>query len=551
MRIDWTQTLLGPEGQFGTAEGAASARLPARAILLAGRMAGLLGAVLIFVAAIAASPVMGKLGARMEEMLAVSGLLVVQVIGFAMARQIGPKGLGVLTALSGLQVLLLAGLSPQPGVLLATAALVLAELIAIVMLLKDRRAASAGFCVAGVVAGLGAMVLAMAEPLAAALVAGIAIPSLAMLPLTLAKGHQLAPQAARPSSLAALLDVALSRFPGPVLIVDGVGQVQQTEQRATFSEHLRAAVLPGGSLTETLLVVDRPVLLQALSRAIHDHLPSENLVLRLREAGQERQYGPKLCSIWPVAGLPGRALVLIADEPAGMEAVSTELGPQGHDQALIQRAMHDAVSPFNAGLGYLELIADPRLAPRDLASTRHYAQEARSALIEAHRNTALMGRWLKLLTAPQPMARERVDLCRMAQDAARIFTSAEGDAAPIEIDAETGQAHAEIGAEVARFAIGVLLRRAIQAGDRVRMDLMTAGTDAIIRVRPIGAAKAAHRGEDLFQMALEQAAQGLAPMRFMDSAGEHSLVLRGVAVAPLRPLTSADIRPLQRGRLAS
>lgn len=213
MRIDWTQTLLGPEGQFGTAEGAASARLPARAILLAGRMAGLLGAVLIFVAAIAASPVMGKLGARMEEMLAVSGLLVVQVIGFAMARQIGPKGLGVLTALSGLQVLLLAGLSPQPGVLLATAALVLAELIAIVMLLKDRRAASAGFCVAGVVAGLGAMVLAMAEPLAAALVAGIAIPSLAMLPLTLAKGHQLAPQAARPSSLAALLDVALSRFP--------------------------------------------------------------------------------------------------------------------------------------------------------------------------------------------------------------------------------------------------------------------------------------------------------------------------------------------------
>lgn len=551
MRIDWTQTLLGPEGQFGTEEGAAGARLPPRAILLAGRMAGLLGAVLIFVAAIAASPLMGKLGARMEEMLAVSGLLVVQVIGFAMARQIGPKGVGVLAALSGLQVLLLAGLSPHPGVLLATCALVLAEQIAIMMLLKDRRAVSAGFCVASVLAGLSAMVLASAEPLAAALVAGIAIPSLAMLPLTLAKGHQLAPQAARPSSLAALLDVALSRFPGPVLIVDGVGRVQQAEQQATFSEHLRAAVLPGGSFTESLLVVDRPILLQALSRAIHDHLPSENLPLRLREAGQELQYGPKLCSIWPVAGLPGRALVLIAEPPAGAGAIAPEPGLQGHDQALIQRAMHDAVSPFNAGLGYLELIADPRLAPRDLASMRHYAQEARSALIEAHRNTALMGRWLKLMTAPQPMPREQVDLGRLAQDAARIFSSAEGDSAPIEIEAQTGQAHAEIGAEVARFAIGILLRRAVQAGDRVRVDLTTAGTDAIIRARPIGAAKASQRGEDLFQMALEQAAQGLAPMRFVESAGEHSLVLRGAAVMPLRPLTSVEIRPMQRRRLAS
>jgi hypothetical protein len=551
MRIDWTQTLLGPEGQFGTEEGAASARLPAQAILLAGRMAGLLGAVLIFVAAIAASPLMGKLDARMEEMLAVSGLLVVQVVGFAMARQIGPKGLGIMAALSGLQVLLLAGLSPQPGVLLATCALVLAEQIAIVMLLKDRRVAAAGLCIAGLLAGLGAMVLAVAEPLAAGLVAGIAIPSLAMLPLTLAKGQKLAPHAARPSSLAALLDVALSRFPGPVLILDSVGHIQQAEQQVTFSEHLRAAVLPGESFTESLLVVDRPILLQALSRAIHDHLPSENLVLRLREAGHEWQYGPKLCSIWPVAGLPGRALVLIAEQPAGAETTPAELGPHGHDQALIQRAMHDAVSPFNAGLGYLELIADPRLAPRDLASTRHYAQEARSALIEAHRNTALMGRWLKLLTAPQPVAREQVDLGRLAQDAARIFTSAEGDAAPIEIDAQTGLAHAEIGADVARFAIGILLRRAVQASDRVRVDLTTAGNDAIIRVRPIGTTKASHRGEDLFQMALEQAAQGLAPMRFIESPGEHSLVLRGVAVAPLKPLTSMDIRPMQRGRLAS
>jgi len=348
-----------------------------------------------------------------------------------------------------------------------------------------------------------------------------------------------------------LLDVALSRFPGPVLILDGVGTIQQAEQQATFSEHLRAALVPGGSFTETLLVVDRPVLLQALSRAIHDQLPSENLTLRMRRAGHEGHYGPKLCSIWPVAGLPGRALVLIAEQPNGEQQSVEYSSPQTNDQALIQRAMHDAVSPFNAGLGYLELIADPRLAPRDLASTRHYAQEARSALIEAHRNTALMGRWLKLLTAPQPMAREQIDLVRMAQDAARIFTSAEGDAARIEIDTGTAPLHAEISGDVARFAIGVLLRGSIHANTGLQISLTTTGADAIIRVRSMDQADISHRGEDLFQMALEQAVQGLAPMRFIGGTGERSLVLRGAVVTPLKPLTSADIHPFQRGRLAS
>lgn len=551
MRIDWTQTLLGPEGQLGADDAAEGARLPARTILLAGRMAGLLGAVLILVGAIAASPLMGSIGARMEEMLAVSGLLVVQVIAFAIARHIRTKGLLALAALCGLQVLLAAGLSTGPAMLVAVAALVVAEQVAIMMLLKDRRAVAVGFCGAGVAAAATAMLMAVAEPVAGALVAGIAIPSLAMLPLMLARGRKLAPQGAKPSSLAALLDVALSRFPGPVLIVDGVGAVQQPEQQAMFAEHLRAAALPTGSLTETLLVVDRPVLLQALSRAIHDQLPSENLTLRMRDVADAGHYGPKLCSIWPVAGLPGRALVLIAEQPEERDLPRANSAAQAGDQALIQRAMHDAVSPFNAGLGYLELIADPRLAPRDLASTRHYAQEARSALIEAHRNTALMGRWLKLLTASQPMQRERVDLARVANDAARIFSSAEGDAARIEIEAGTGQVHAEIAGDAARFAIGVLLRGALQMSEAVRIKITSSGNDAVIRVCAVGAATDAHQGEDMFQMALEQAAQGLAPVRFSQGAGERSLVLRGAVVAPIKPLTSDDIQSLKSGRLAS
>lgn len=551
MRIDWTQTLLGPEGQLGADDAAEGARLPARTILLAGRMAGLLGAVLILVGAIAASPLMGSIGARMEEMLAVSGLLVVQVIAFAIARHIRTKGLLALAALCGLQILLAAGLSVGPAMLVAIAGVVAAEQVAIAMLLRDRRPIAAGFCLAGVMAGAAVMLMAVVEPVAGALVAGIAIPSLAMLPLMIARGRRLAPQGAKPSSLAALLDVALSRFPGPVLIVDGVGAVQQLEQQAMFAEHLRAAALPGGSLTETLLVVDRPVLLQALSRAIHDQLPSENLTLRMRDFAGAGQYGPKLCSIWPVAGLPGRALVLIAGQPEEKAVFHENVATQAGDQALIQRAMHDAVSPFNAGLGYLELIADPRLAPRDLASTRHYAQEARSALIEAHRNTALMGRWLKLLTASQQMQRERVDLTRIASDAARIFTSAEGDAELIEIEAGTGNVHAEIAGEAARFAIGVLLRGALRASDAVRIKITSSGNDAVIRVCPVGAATNTHLGEDVFQMALEQAAQGFAPVRFTQGAGEHSLVLRGVVVAPLTPLRSDDIQPLKSGRLAS
>ncbi|MGL5447919.1 MAG: hypothetical protein ACRDBL_11475 [Rhabdaerophilum sp.] len=551
MRIDWTQTLLGPEGQLGVEEATGAQRLSVRTILLAGRMAGLLGAVLIVVGAIATSPLMGSIGARMDEILAVSGLLVVQVIAFAIARNTGSKGILALAALCGLQVLLVAGLNTGPAMVLAIVGLVVAEQIAIAMLLQDRRRIAAGFCFAGLIAGATALVMTIVEPVAAALVAGIAIPSLAMLPLTFVSGRKLAPQVGKSSSLAALLDVALSRFPGPVLIVDGVGAVQQAEQQAMFTDHLRASAAPGGSLTETLLVVDRPVLLQALSRAIHDQLPSENLILRMREDADAGHFGPKLCSIWPVAGLPGRALVLIAEQPedktSPLENSATQLG----DQALIQRAMHDAVSPFNAGLGYLELIADPRLAPRDLASTRHYAQEARSALIEAHRNTALMGRWLKLLTVPQPMQRERVDLARITNDAARIFTSAEGDAAAIEIEAGVASVHAEIPGEAARFAIGVLLRGALRLGKTIQISITSSGTDAVIRVCPVGKATMAHQGEDVFQMALEQAAQGLAPVRFIQNLGEHALVLRGAVVAPLKPLRSDDIQPLKSGRLAS
>lgn len=554
MRIDWTQTLLGPEGPHSADdEEPRGTRLSSRAILLAGRMAGLLGAVLILAGTIAASPMLGLGGVRTEEMLAVAGLLVIQVIAFAMARRIRPDNLKALGLLCGVQLLLVAGLDAGAGVVVAVAGVVLAEQAAIAMLLKDRRMTAAGFAVAGLLAGVVGLLMVASYPFAAIMVAGIAIPALAMLPLMLARGQKLAPQTAKPSSLAALLDVALSRFPGPVLIVDAVGRLLPAEQQAMFAQHLRASAVPAEMLTETLLVVDRPVLLQALSRAIHDQLPSENLTLRMRGAPDSptgSHYGAKRFSIWPVAGLPGRALVLISEsvvEDASSSAIQAM--PAG-DGALIQRAMHDAVSPFNAGLGYLELIADPRLAPRDLASTRHYAQEARSALIEAHRNTVLMGRWLKLLAVPQPALRERVDLVRIAQDAARIFTSAESDGDEIEIVTEVA-AHAEMPGDAARFAIGVLLRGALRAGNGVRLSISVTGQDAVIRARPIGAVAATRAIEDVFQMALEQAVQGIVPVRFVQGSGEQSLVLHGVAVTPLRPLSSDDFEAPVRGRLAS
>jgi hypothetical protein len=43
----------------------------------------------------------------------------------------------------------------------------------------------------------------------------------------------------------------------------------------------------------------------------------------------------------------------------------------------------------------------------------------------------------------------------------------------------------------------------------------------------------------------------MASMQFTESAGEATLILRGVAVTPLRPLTSDDIEPRSQGRMAS
>jgi hypothetical protein len=215
--------------------------------------------------------------------------------------------------------------------------------------------------------------------------------------------------------------------------------------------------------------------------------------------------------------------------------------------------MHDAVAPFNASLGYLELIADPKLAPRDLASYRHYAGEARGAMLEAHRNTALMGRWLKLLAGPAAPVRERVEMVRLAQDALRFILAAEGGEGAVSLTGEPAEAPAELPADAARFAIGVMLRGALQdhPGAALEMSVATIGADVQVVLRRADGGSLAGGREDMFQMALEQAATGASRAVFTADSGQRRVNFRGVATAAKPARHREQPRPRASGRLAS
>jgi hypothetical protein len=550
MRIDWNQTLLGHDGRIFAGATGESPETRALGPALAGRMAGLLAAVLFLAVLVVLAPLRPELGWRMGDLIPISGLLVLQVLAFALLRRAPRSGLVFFAPMALLQVLLVVGLGAPLPVVAGAGLLILCELVGLHLLFAGRSLSARGLFALGLAGVAGGLFAGNGHGPLAFLVIGMAVPALTMLALAPASAPvalEITPPADRPAE-------PFSDHAGLVLAVNSTGMLA-TDLDGVHQDRLSAAARwPHASLIDALLVIDRPALLQALSRAIQDGAATPGLVLRLRQDNHasDGRFVERALSVEPAPGYPGLALVALGAEiEAG--APIDDPTPARADPALVQRALHDVVAPFNASLGYLELIADPRLAPRDLASYRHYAEQARAAMLEAHRNTALMSRWLKLLALPAGSEREPVDMVRLAQDAARFVLAAEGSEGRVTVRGEPGEAPAQLSAEAARFAIAVLLRAALQenAGHKLEISISTLGSDIRIRLSRADGGPLATGREDMFQMALEQAAMTASRARFGADETERCVTFRGVATAAKPARQGKTKSRIEPGRLAS
>lgn len=559
MRIDWTQTLLGQDGRSADAAlGSGHAGSRALATALAGRMAGLLGAVVFLALLLVLAPLRPELGWRIDSLIALAGLLVLQVVAFALMRQ-GPKiALVLFGPIAALQILLLAGLPAGMPAVFCAMLLATAEFFGTRLLFQGRSRPARLLFSAGLGAVAAGLIVVPNHGPAVLMLIGMAVPTLTMLALAPQSSPLLDALEPAPRGMA-LSDVPFRDHAGPVLVVDSTGALATELERSRFGWLASAAAWPFPSIVDAMLVIDRPVLLQALSRAIHEGEATSRLTVRLRQEGEAGsghaggRFVERALSVAPAPDMPGLALVALGEDALAVPA-APEVEPRASaDPALVQRAMHDAVSPFNASLGYLELIADPKLAPRDLASYRHYAEEARIAIVEAHRNTALMGRWLKLLAGATLPRRERVDMVRLAEDALRFIMVAEDGTSRITIAADSADAPAEIPAEAARFAIGVLLRSALQdhPGTAFELSVATIGADIQASLRRLDGGSLTKSREDMFQMALEQAATGASRAVFTADDQSRRVTFRGVATGTRLAGWRETLPRISRGRLAS
>ena len=573
MQIDWTQTLLGSDGTQTDGKTLDRNRdtVHGHSVLAmrAGRVAGILVAVLLFGLSIATLPLRG-LETALPDILAMSGLLVANVIGFGLVFRLGARGIIPAILALGLVPLLAMRTGIGGWGMAALLALIACEFCVIQCMkrVKNRHAHVVLMALIGAVAMIGA-VMVFPSPVGLVLMLGIAIPGLvstinalgmvAHAPGFLNADHALSDQHAAPHDTItsldarsmALLGVAINSRPGVHLMVDSVGAIDPVMTTLFPSETVAAssAEAISASLIDRVLIADRLPVLQGLSQAIHTGKASMGLTVRLRMspigAGYPAppRFEPHRCDILPASGVAGRAIVML--EPCEAQASSETTIPVGSGRGQVEadvmaRAMHDCVSPFNAGLGFLEMLSDPRLAPHDLATYQSYAGEAHRAITEAHRNTVLMGRWLKLTQQDGQAVTESVSPVDLMQDAIRGLNLANREER-VELRIEPGLASSRIQVvpDAIRFAMQVLVRGAltrVPEGEKLRIAMASSADDVSINVQT-GTMPAPQA--DLFQAALEQAASGFCAAIFrhdqaggktltghLDPSGRMSLVLR-------------------------
>jgi hypothetical protein len=504
--------------------------------LVAGKLAAILLGACALGVVFALFPIRAPAGTR-ADLLAVALVLAVQGLAYALgvARQFVSSLL-----MSLLAVPLLALARPEPLALGAFAALaVLCCLLEFAVLRRQRR----------LVAPLAALVLPTLVALgvlapsfgiiAAGLVMAMAPLASAFLPVSrLASIPEEATSTPRDAALPALLAAALSPEGRVVLVCDTMGLV---DKALTPARPEAAQPFPGGSLTEATLIADRVALLQMLAQTAREGRASKAVVLRLRQgplgAGYPAPGHFESCQLraFPLPGYPGRAAVLIEAEAYDTaRQVAHVATPQPRNTALLARALHDGLAPFNAGLGFLEMVADPRLAPRDFTALHDFTSEAHKAMCEAHRNSVLLGLWLRLTQDEAHAAtRGETGARRLFTEALRLLNLEDmekrGDLVASE-SFDNGQSYA-LSLHAARFALAVLLRFGLGAA-HVDLDMKEEGADLLFIIRRKEGGEHAV-AVDTFQQALEQAAMTRGECVF-EAAGQGARQLRLCAVAATR-----------------
>jgi hypothetical protein len=571
MRIDWAQTLIGssaPAKPVSTGGSGAASVTPddAGACARAARLTGFLVASLFIGMAIAALPARGLAASRLD-ILALSGFLLANAAGLFMLSRAGRNRL---------RLAALAGFVPVPFLILAGVDAPIIAVLGILLLIdgsygllrKPSRSvtigvlALAGCCAtASGVAGLGAG-------------AGTGYGTLALLaaalgPVAAAALWHLQPKAQTGAAhddsarLRALLGVATRHSDRTLLVTDIVGEIDPVSH-AGFERALTGELFPEGSLVTAALIADRVVLLDALSRAIHRGESSTDLTIRLRHEPMgvgyptPPRFEPYSCNIHPVPGEAARAIVALApleERDIVLPPVTPLVAPASPSlpSPVLARALHDCSAPFNAGLGFLEMIADPRLAPRDIATYRDFAAEAHKAISEAHRNTVLLGHWLKLVDGQAACLAERGEISpkRLVNDAIRAMNLRDAeDRGEIRVNEPEALPVAVLPVTIARFAVEILLREA-QHGGASRLAIARAGSDLVI-----GCSLGVDAGDpaisDAFQHAIEAAAS-IAETRIVFSrpdAGVRELRFKGAFAETLWGGPETGIAPIA-DRLAS
>lgn len=562
MRIDWTQTLIGSSAPLQEPS-ARHAGGMAGGIYEASRLAGVLAASTLVGLAIITMPSRGATAA-LADILGLSGLLVAHVVGFSILGRFGIK-LAAMSALLAYPFAIAGGVAAP--VMIAFALLLLLDVaLSATPAGKHRMAVVSSFAVAGFLAvatlffaapgwGGGMLILAALAPIGASAFLRLRKPAVegkADADIELAR-------------LTALLNASTRGGARQTLVTDIVGVLDKGEGNG-FGDRLAAEIFPEGSIVVATLIADRVLLLNALSRAIHAGETTDSIEIRLRRepvgAGYPvpPRYDAFACAVHPMPGVEGRAVVTLeaAAVPAATGAadiVARELETLGGpNAALLARGLHDCNAPFNAGLGFLEMIADPRLAPRDIATYRDFAAEAHKAISEAHRNSVLLGRWLRNAQAIREKDEAIAEITpgRLVADAVRVLNLRDAvERGEIRLVEEAGLPLARLPLVAARFATEVLLRFAFGHHGSV-VHAAQIGHDLVVTCRLAGSEPEDMR-VDGFQQALEVAAEAFGAVRFEAGEGERRAVLTGAFAEAVFTdhVAGKPVREISLVRLAS
>lgn len=563
MRIDWTQTLIGSSAPPQEPSAHRAGGTESGGIYEASRLAGVLAASTLVGLAIITMPGRGATAA-LADILGLSGLLVAHVVGFSILGRSGVR-LAAMSALLAYPFAIAGGASAP--VMIALALLLLLDVaLSATRAGGHRIAVMSSFAVAGFVTtatllfaapgwGGGMLLLAALAPIGASTILRL------RRPVPDAK-----PQAEiELARLTALLDASMRGGARQILVTDIVGALDKSEAGG-FESRLVAEIFPEGSLVAATLIADRVALLNALSRAVHAGETTDKIEIRLRRepvgAGYPvpPRYDAFTCAVHPMPGVEGRAVVTL--EPVAAQASHDVVGGNaceieaigGPNAALLARGLHDCNAPFNAGLGFLEMIADPRLAPRDIATYRDFAAEAHKAISEAHRNSVLLGRWLRNAQAIREKDEAVAEIApgRLVADAVRVLNLRDAvERGEIRLVEEGTLPLARLSLVAARFATETLLRFAFGHHGSV-VHAAQVGHDLMLTCRLAGSEPEDMR-VDGFQQALEGAAEAFGAVRFETGAGERRVIFAGAFAEAAFADHSAGkpVREISLVRLAS